>query len=355
MGYGRFLAVRTMNAIITLIIVVFIISILFNTVAEDQLKAQIEEQVKMLLQNPEVTSRLAKNETALKEFIETQRAMLYKQYGLDRPFMERVMSRTVRVLLLDFGKASVMRALSGVKDVSVIILEALPNTVLLFTTAQIIIILIGIGLGVKAAQKSGTVMDRSLSVFAMVSTSFPMWWVGMLMILFFAYGVSLFPSGGIVSLPPPKEPLAYALDVLWHMALPVSTVVLVSFGGWAYVTRNIMIGVLTEDFIMVARAKGVPERKVIYGHALRAAAPPIVTMTILSLIGSLGGAIITESVFNWPGMGRLYWIAISEYDVPVLMGLTFIFTFLFLFAMVLTDITYGLLDPRVRVGERRGG
>ena len=326
----------------------------FNTVAEEELKAQIEEQIRAELRaNPKLQAVLATNETAIKEWMATKRALLYSQYGLDKPFIQRVLIRTFDVLTLRLGKSSVMTSLSGSRDVATIILEALPNTVLLFTTSQIVIIIMGILLGVKAAQKAGGLMDRSLSIFAMVSTSFPMWWVGMLMILIFAYQFKLFPSGGIVDLPPPENPLEYALNVMYHLVLPASTVILVSFGSWAYVTRNIMIGVLQEDYIMVARAKGVPERKVIYGHALRSAAPPIVTMTILSIIGSLGGAIITESVFNWPGMGRLYWVAIQQYDVPVLMGLTFMFTFLFLFAMVLADMMYGILDPRVRVGGGR--
>jgi peptide/nickel transport system permease protein len=146
---------------------------------------------------------------------------------------------------------------------------------------------------------------------------------------------------------------AQILDLLWHMALPLATVVFVSFGAWTYITRNIVVGTLQEDFVMAARAKGLPERKILYGHVLRTASPPIVTMSILSLIGSLGGAIITESVFTWPGMGRLYWIALQQGDLRVLLGLTFITTFIFVIAMVLVDLIYGFLDPRVKVGSLR--
>ena len=146
---------------------------------------------------------------------------------------------------------------------------------------------------------------------------------------------------------------AKIIDLLWHMTLPLATVVFVSFGAWTYVTRNIVVGTLQEDFVMAARAKGLPERKVLYGHVLRTASPPIVTMSILSLIGSLGGAIITESVFTWPGMGRLYWIALQQGDLRVLLGLTFITTFIFIVAMVLVDLIYGFLDPRVKVGSPR--
>ncbi|WP_367883119.1 ABC transporter permease [Thermococcus peptonophilus] len=141
------------------------------------------------------------------------------------------------------------------------------------------------------------------------------------------------------------------INILKKMSLPVLTIVLVSFGGWAWTTRNIMIGTMQEDFIMVARAKGVPERKIIYGHALKAAAPPpIITMVIFGLIGSLGGAIITEIVFNWPGMGRLYYEALQLNAVRTMMALNYMFAVLTVLSMVLADILYGYLDPRIRIG-----
>jgi len=107
---------------------------------------------------------------------------------------------------------------------------------------------------------------------------------------------------------------------------------------------------MTQDFVLVARAKGLPESRILYGHVLRAAAPPIVTIIILSVLGSLGGAIITETVFNWPGMGMLYWSAISTNDLPVIIAEGYVFTFLFVIAMLIADLIYGLLDPRVKVG-----
>ena len=153
-----------------------------------------------------------------------------------------------------------------------------------------------------------------------------------------------------MSIPPPEEALERIKDILYHLILPVTTVVFVNFGGWAYVTRNVVLGIFHEDYVMVARAKGVPERRVIFKHVLRSAAPPIVTMTLFALIGSLGGALITEAVFNWPGMGRLYWVAIQQQDVPVLLGTTTVSTILYLLVTVVVDLIYGLLDPRVKVG-----
>ena len=137
---------------------------------------------------------------------------------------------------------------------------------------------------------------------------------------------------------------------MYHMTLPVITIVLIGFGSWAYLVRNFMIGVLQEDFVTAKRAIGIPEKKILYRHALKNAAPPIVTVLALSLSGSLGGAIITEAVFDWPGMGRLYYEAISVLDLPVIIGATYVLTAFFLASIFLADILYSYFDPRVRTG-----
>lgn len=344
MGYGRYLLFRVGNAVFILIVVVLITSTIFNTAIERVLKAQIEEELDARLQSPQYRGHSQEELDKLKA---TWRKAEYAKLGFDKPYWIRVFYRAFDALTLKFGRAAV---LFGNAPVLEIILERLPRTVLLFTTAHIIYIAIGILLGLKSARGVGGLFDRATSFVAMISISLPMWWFGMLMILMFAYRLPLFPSSLMTSTPPPQNPLAYTADILYHMVLPVATVVLVSFGSWAYSTRNIVIGTLQQDFVTAARAKGLPERKVIYGHVLRAASPPLVTMSILSLTFSLGGAIITETVFSWPGMGNLYWTALQAGDVPILLGNTFMLTFIYLFALVLIDMIYGLLDPRVRVG-----
>jgi peptide/nickel transport system permease protein len=344
MGYGRYLVFRIGNAIFVLILVVLITSTIFNSAIERVLKAQIEEELDAIVRSPEYRNFTPEQIENLKA---TLRKTRYVELGFDQPYWIRVFYRAFDALTLNFGRAAV---LFGKKPVLGIILERLPRTILLFTTAHIIYIVIGILLGLKAARGVGGLFDRATSLIAMISVSLPMWWFGMLMILMFAYKLPWFPSSLMVSVPPPQNPLAYIADVLYHMALPLATIVLVSFGSWAYSTRNIVIGTLQQDFVTAARAKGLPERKVIYGHVLRAASPPLVTMSILSLTFSLGGAIITETIFSWPGMGNLYWTALQAGDVPILLGNTFMLTFIYLIALVLIDMIYGFLDPRVRVG-----
>ncbi|GAH35501.1 unnamed protein product, partial [marine sediment metagenome] len=201
-------------------------------------------------------------------------------------------------------------------------------------------------------QKAGGLMDKTTSIGTMIVYGMPSWWLGMLVIMFFAYTVKIFPSGGVHSVPPPTG-FAYYIDLLHHMTLPVLTLVLIGFWGSAFLIRNIMLGILQEDYIMAARTRGIPERKVLYGHAMRTAAPPIVTMALLSLLASVGGNIIFEGIFSWPGLGNLYWIAIEQNDIPVLMGNLFITTALYIGGLVTLDLIYGFLDPRIKVGGRQ--
>ena len=234
-------------------------------------------------------------------------------------------------------------------NVGEIIFEKMPKTILLFTTATIIISIIGIVLGAASSNKIGSVTDRITSTFAVISSSFPVWWIGMLMIFVFAFVWQIFPARATPSIEP-DDP-GYILALLYHMALPVITIVLIGFGAWAYLVRNFMVGIMQEDFINAKKTIGISKKKIVYSHALRNAAPPIVTILALSLSGSLGGAIITEAVFDWPGMGRLYFEAISVMDLPVIIGATYILTVLFLISIFIADLLYGYFDPRVRTSS----
>ncbi len=348
---ARYILFRAINAFIVLFIVMLISSILFNAQMEQQKYAEIRETVAAMMRNPELVSGL--NRTEIKQLEQQLTNELIEQYGLNKPYWIRVFYRVKDIMLLDLGHTqNPGLSQTGSTKVSDIIMEALPRTIILFTTGQIIIILIGLFLGLKAAQKAGSLIDRIVGFASMISYSLPMWWLGMIMILIFSYKLHWFPSSSLSALARGdlSTPLGALKAYATAITLPLITLVIVGFGGWAYITRNIVLATLQEDFVMAARAKGIPERKVIYGHVLRASSPPIVTMSIISLLNSLSGAMISEAVFTWPGMGRLYYIALQQGDVPVLLGLTFVTTFLYVFSMVLVDLIYGLLDPRVRVG-----
>ena len=339
MGFGKYVLYRVVNGVIILFLAVLLMSALFTKLATIQLTTQVDSEVQQWVRGYTQTHHQAPS----KELIEQYRAQRMHYYALDQPYWKRTWMYTIDTFFFKWGKS--IPTVFGTHDVKDQIKTALGRTILLFTTSEIIIILLGIALGVKSAQIPGSLLDRTISILAMVTTSLPMWWLGMLMILVFVVYLDWLP----ITLYSQTAVSGWS-NILKKMSLPVFTIVLVSFGGWAWNIRNIMIGTMQEDFIMVARAKGVPERKVIYGHALKASSPPIITMVIFGMIGSLSGAIITEIVFNWPGMGRLYWEALQLNAVRTMMALNYIFAFLTVFSMVLADILYGYLDPRVRVG-----
>jgi len=282
------------------------------------------------------------------EFVQVQIDQRIKALGLDNPWYspQRIGFTMYKILILDFGNATFLTSDSGSSNVGEILLEKIPRTVLLFTTATIIISMIGIFLGALSGSKVGSVVDRLTSTFAVISSSFPVWWIGMLMIFLFAFTYHIFPARATPSILP-SEP-GYVVALLYHMALPLITIVIIGFGSWAYLVRNFMVGTMQEDFITAKKAIGIKKNKIIYRHALKNAAPPIVTILALSLSGSLGGAIITEAVFDWPGMGRLYFEAISVMDLPIIIGATYVLTVLFLISIFIADLLYGYFDPRVK-------
>ena len=344
--YRQYLVKRILYGIVMYVILIFVFSLLFNATSEQTARSQIEEEVRLVgasLVNP-TTEQVTR-------ITEERRTELYRMYHLDRSLLERVFYRTWDTLTLRFGNSTIIKSSRGDREVGKIILEVIPRSLILLTTAVFCQLLIGLFLGLKKAQRAGGLLDRTTSVATMVVYGMPSWWLGMIMIMFLVYGIPLFPSGGLHSSPPPSGFL-YTLDLFYHMALPLLTLLLIGSWGLSLLTRNIVLGVLQEDYIMAARARGLPERNVLFGHTLRTSAPPITTIAILSLLGSVSGNILFEGIFSWPGMGNLYWVAVEQNDVPVLMGLLSITTGLYICGLVLLDLIYGFLDPRIKVGGK---
>jgi len=350
MSFFSYLVKRTVVLAATLILVLLATIMVAGGfgIVDRVAESAIRQDVNMMMRNNPNLARLTEAERLqiMQTLIDEQR----RAAGLDKPFIERVPKYLLQALSWDFGKALYLRSSSGSSLVSDIIAEVLPRTVLLFTTGALLSALVGIALGLLMARKPLGLFDRVMTAFAVVSNSMPLWWVGMLLILLLAFTLKVLPAGGFVSVPVPSDPVAYAFDVLHHMMLPLIAVVLVSFGGWAYTVRSLLLDTFQQDFILVARAKGLSESDVMYRHALRATAPPIVTLLLLSIVGSMGGAIISEVVFNWAGMGRLFANAVSFQDVPVIIAETYVFSFLYVAVFLVLEILYGLLDPRVRTG-----
>ncbi|WOV92678.1 MAG: ABC transporter permease [Candidatus Nitrosoabyssus spongiisocia] len=348
MGFKRYIVKRMVTIFIILIITIFITVSLVGSSMDIILKQGIATNVRTEVVASVTSSSMSSDE--LDELINDNIQQRIKTLGLDNPWYspQRLGESMYKILILDFGRSMFLTSDSGSSKVLDIIIEKLPRTILLFTTATIIIGIIGIFLGAYAANKTNSMIDKITSTFAVISTSFPVWWVGILLIFVFSFVYQIFPSRATPTVP--VDDPYYIFNLLYHITLPVITIVLIGFGAWAYLVRNFMVGIMQEDYILSKKIIGIKKRDIIYKHALRNAAPPIITILALSLSGSLGGSIITEAVFDWPGMGRLYFDAITVLDLPIIVATTYVLTALFLVSILITDLLYGYFDPRIKTG-----
>jgi len=350
-GYASYLARRLVVLGLTLVIATYITVLIANYggYIDVILRAQIEYEVSSELAKSPAFKALPEEEQ--RKMIEEMVNMRIVAAGLDKPFFERSLLYLVQALTLDLGKAMFLHSAAGSYKVADIILERLPWTVVLFVTGTLISAIIGLYLGLVMGRKSLSIFDRSLTMFAILTSVIPPWFFGVISLLIFSFWLGLFPHGGIIGRIH-EEFLPWLLDFLHHLTLPLMVWVFTYFGYWAYVTRNLVIYILHEDYVMAARAKGLPSGVVMRKYVLRPAAPPIITMIALAVIWSVMGAIITETVFGWRGVGLLFAEAIFNMDAPVIIGLTVMFAYLLISTVFTLDVVYGFLDPRIKVGAR---
>jgi peptide/nickel transport system permease protein len=258
----------------------------------------------------------------------------------------------------DFGYS----ATNG-QQVSTIIGQAVGPTAILAGTAIVVWILVALLTGVLAAVKRYGKADTVITIFNYVGFSFPTFWLGLLLIIVFAADLQILPAGGMwdARKTPPfgtpeygtyfgAHPLAALGDLISHLILPVITLVVVNIAGDSRFVRSAMIDILNQDFVRTARAKGVAERSIVFRHALRNALLPVVTNIALELPFLFTGAIVTETIFSWPGMGRQFIGAVEAFDYPVLMGILVIAAVVVVAANLLADILYAIVDPRISYG-----
>lgn len=348
MNLLRSLVTQAVTLVFVLLSVLLMVAVVLGAtgVSDKILLAYVNEELRAVRQS---LSQRIKDPVELEKALEQVRLELEKSYGLDRPWYERIPSLILRVLTLDLGYSRTITSFAGSRKVADIIMERLPYSLLLVTTAVVISAVAGINFGLRAATRRGSLFDKLVSYTAAASYGLPSWWTGLILLLVFYFYLRLLPPGGIMSTPPPTEPVAKVLDMLWHTVLPLMTLVVVIVGGWAYVTRTIVLNITQEDFVTVAKAKGLPENLLRRRYILRPAAPPIATNIVFAIAGSLGGAILTETVFNWPGMGRLYYDAITAFDEGLVVALTFVYTLIYIAARFIIEVLVAVLDPRVRV------
>jgi ABC-type dipeptide/oligopeptide/nickel transport system permease component len=268
------------------------------------------------------------------------RAALRQELGLDRNILVQYLSWIGGVLTGDFGHSVV--SYPG-EPVLKLILEKLPATLLLAVATILVSIFIAIFAGTIAAVKKGTWTDMGVLVLALAGISIPVFWIGILAVLVFSVTWDLFPAIGYVS--PLEDPLA----ALHHITLPALCMGAALAGAIARMTRSEMIEQLGKDYIITARAKGLSPREVTYRHALRNSLITVVTFTGLEFGTLLGGAIIVETIFAWPGLGRTVIQAIFSRDYPMVQGIVLFLAFFFVFVNLLVDISYTFLNPQIRL------
>lgn len=263
------------------------------------------------------------------------------------------------VLFGDFGNSW---RLNRDRPVTDLLLSRLPNTLQLGGIAILLALVLGVPLGIYSAIHQYSRFDYIFTTLAFLGSSMPTFFFGIMMILFFSViprlnGWPYLPPGSAEAFRDYVIPIfgnqvpveaGSTLDRVLHLILPVSVLTIISVAGWSRYIRSSMLEVLRQDYVRTARAKGLIERVVIFKHTLRNALIPFATIIVFTLPGIFGGAIITETIFSWPGMGRLYFLALGEYDYPVAMSILFITAILTVIATLIRDVLYTLLDPRIR-------
>ncbi|MFD1910955.1 ABC transporter permease [Halodurantibacterium flavum] len=268
---------------------------------------------------------------------------LRAQLGLDQPLPVRMWAYIQQVLSGNLGYS-----FSSGAPVLTLILDRFPATLLLMGTQYTLAAIVGITLGVLAARKPRSRTDTVITFISLASFAIPVFWLGQMMILVLAYQFNWFPIQGMANLRRGYTGMDYALDVAYHMVLPAATLALSNIGLITRLTRSSMIGVLGQDYVKVARAKGLGERAVLVRHALRNSLLPVITVIGDTLPGLIAGAVIVETVFGWPGLGRLTLDAINARDYPLLMGMFLAISVFVIVINLIVDLLYAVLDPRIR-------
>ena len=279
---------------------------------------------------------------ATQEMLDEIRAL----YGLDKPVYEQLGIYIGQVVRGDLGRSFFYNA-----PVSELIMARLGPTLLLVTTALLMAIVGGTILGVLAARNPEGIFSNIVTVLSLIGYSLPVFWSGLMLIILFASIIPIFPVSDMYDILLEGGPVIKALDVAHHLVLPAFTLAIIFLAQYSRLARASMLEVLEADYVRTARAKGLAESVVIFKHALRNAILPVVTIAGLQFGGLLSGAVLVETVFNWPGLGTLAFDSILRRDFPTVLGILLFSSMIVIVANLITDAIYQLVDPRITVGS----
>jgi peptide/nickel transport system permease protein len=264
----------------------------------------------------------------------------YKElYGLNDPMHVQYIKWVGNMLQGNFGDSLIRQGVS----VSELIMARLPNTLLLMLVSTILAILIAIPIGIISAMKQNSLTDYTFTFFSFLGIATPNFWIGLVLIMFLSVHLGWFPTGGVATL---NEPFSI-WDRIHHLILPALVLATADVAGLTRYIRSSMLDVLRQDFIRTARAKGFKQKKVVYKHGLRNGLIPVITIFGLMLPSFIGGSVVVEKIFGWPGIGLLFFDAAFQRDYPVIMAITVIASALVVIGNLLADILYAIFDPRI--------
>jgi len=305
----------------------------------DRVTGSIAGNTAYLKMDPAVRQKLINDRIAAEE----------ERIGLNIPIAIRNFRYLSGALTLQLGRAINMTSDSGSKQVRLILLERLPATLLLMGISQLFLFFSSVFLALNLSRRYGNFWDK-LVIALSPTSAVPPWFYGIFLILIFAALFRILPFGGMVDSPPPSNPIDYSLSVLKHLILPAVALIISSFFLSIYNYRTFFLIYSSEDYVEMAKAKGLPARDVEQRYILRPTLPNIITNFALLIITLWSGALFTETVFLWPGLGRTLYQAIGLYDIPIIVGSTIIYAYLLAMTVFLLDFIYALVDPRVKVG-----
>lgn len=273
-------------------------------------------------------------------------ASIRETYGLNKPILTQLWIYLSNMAQGDLGQSYFFN-----RPVTELIGLRIGPTILLVIAAQVLAVTVGVAMGVFAARKPNSILSGFVTVFATIGYAVPVFWMGIMLVILFASIIPIFPVQGMLDARLHDAGwFTQMIDVLYHLALPAFTLAIIYLAIYARLARASMLDVLGADYIRTARAKGASERSVLFKHALRNAALPIITVAGLQFGGLISGALLVETVFNWPGMGTLAFDAILRRDYTTMLGVLFFASAMVVIANLITDLSYRLADPRIRTG-----
>lgn len=346
---SRYVLTRVLTLFVTVVIGVYLTINIANmggfvdTIMRGEIRERVTQSIinspSARLMEPAVRQQLIQDTIAQEE----------DRLGLNVPIAIRNARFLKNALTLQLGRAHNMTSDAGSKQVRLIILERLPATLLLMGISQLFLFFSSVFLALNLSRRYGNIWDK-LVIALSPTSAVPPWFYGIFLILIFAAVLKVLPFGGMVDSPPPANSFDYALNLLKHLILPGLSLILSSFFLSIYNYRTFFLIYSSEDYVEMAKAKGLSSRDVERKYILRPTLPNIITNFALLIIGLWTGATITETVFLWPGLGRTIYQAIGLYDIPIIVGTTIIYAYLLALTVFLLDFIYALVDPRVKVG-----